>query len=89
MVFLSFTQRVGTDKRSRIWSVVISSITFVFFPVSKKQRLLGTYCLPSPLPPEVGENAANLALLAKSLFKYSTGIHPQKTKNRGIRDGKI
>lgn len=89
MVFLSFTQGVGTDKRSRIWSVVISSITFCLLPCVKKQRLLGTYCLPSPLPPEVRENAANLALLAKSLFKYSTGIHPQKTKNRGIRDGKI
>ena len=41
MVFLSFTQGVGTDKRSRIWSVVISSITCCLLPCVKE--LLGTY----------------------------------------------
>ena len=89
MVILSFTQGVGTDKRSRIWSMVSSSITFCLPPCIKEQRLIGTYCLPSPLPAQVGEDAPNLALLAKSLSKCSTGIHSQKTKNCGIRDGNI
>ena len=88
MVILSFTQGVGTDKRSRIWSMVSSSITFCLPPCIKEQRLIGTYCLPS-LPAQVGEDAPNLALLAKSLSKCSTGIHSQKTKNCAIRDGNM